>query len=340
LTITKVKQKGEIDTRAGINALLLLSAPINVAVLQALADGPKALIYLRRAAGSPPQTTMRGHLRALIELEILEKHRRNDFPGPVDVQLTLRGSSLLFVAEIVRGWLATAPDGPIALGSSDAKSAIKALIEGWNSNMVRALAARPLSLTELDRVIGNFNYPSIERRLAAMRLAGQVRAMLGRGRSTPYEVTNWLRRSIGPLGAAIQWERSYLRADATPVSNRDAEATFLLGIPLLDLPADFSGRCRLAVEMRSQAGSALTGVMVTVVEGKVASCISRLGGEADAWASGGVTDWLHAVIQGDVAHLELGGDGSLATAVVDGLHGVLSAPVLPKGAPRSSLSSL
>ncbi len=42
--------------------------------------------------------------------------------------------------------------------------------------MLRALAAGSLSLTELDRLIGALSYPSLERRLVAMRLAGLVGA--------------------------------------------------------------------------------------------------------------------------------------------------------------------
>jgi hypothetical protein len=45
--------------RAGAVALSLLSAPLNVHLLQALEDGSLPLIDLRRAVGSPPQRSMR-----------------------------------------------------------------------------------------------------------------------------------------------------------------------------------------------------------------------------------------------------------------------------------------
>ena len=67
LTIAQVKPRAENGARAGTQALRLLSTPINVFVLQALAEGPHSLVDLRREAGSPPQTTMRGHLRTLAE---------------------------------------------------------------------------------------------------------------------------------------------------------------------------------------------------------------------------------------------------------------------------------
>ena len=65
----------------------LLSLPLHVHVLRALEEEPLALIDLRRAVGSPPQTTMRGHLRSLTEAGILERRRESDFPGSVDYEL-------------------------------------------------------------------------------------------------------------------------------------------------------------------------------------------------------------------------------------------------------------
>ena len=72
-----------------------------------------------------------------------------------------------------------APEGPLALGSSTAKSAIKALVEGWGTNMIRALAARPLSLTELNGLISGLSYPSLERRLGRDAAGRSDRAHTG-----------------------------------------------------------------------------------------------------------------------------------------------------------------
>ena len=52
--------------------------------------------------------------------------------------------------------------------------------------MMRALAARPLSLTELDSLISDLSYPALERRLSSMRIAGLVEAQPSqRGRRPP-----------------------------------------------------------------------------------------------------------------------------------------------------------
>jgi DNA-binding HxlR family transcriptional regulator len=309
--------------RAGSHALSLLAVPLNVHVLTALAEEPKALTDLRRAVGSPPQTTMRAHLRNLTQARILERRRQNDFPGSVDYQLDGAGRDLLTVMGALEAWLAEAPiGGPQSPGSAAAKSSLKALIDGWDSTMIRALAARPFSLTELNKLISVLNYPSLERRLGALRLGGLVQASPGRTRATPYEASDWLRRAIGPLVAAIGWERQHL--PVAPVGRIDIEAIFLLAIPMLSLPAEISGRCRFAVELRDSAGDgALAGIMVAVEEGRIVSCVARLQGDATAWASGNPVAWIRTLLDAEAEGLEVGGDQELAMALFGGLNGAL-----------------
>lgn len=327
MTAFQVKGGGDNGVRAGGYALSLLATPLNAGVLQALAKEPKSLVNLRRETGSPPQTTMRKHLRVLTQLDVVARKRRDEFPGALDYELTNTGRELLAVAEVLQTWLAAAPDGPLSLGTLPAKSSVKALAEGWSTTLIRALVAKPLSLTELDALITGLSYPSLERRLLAMRLAGQVEASPGRSRGTPYIVTDWLRRAVGPLVAAARWERRHAPAEAAPISRLDIEASFLLVAPLLRLPADLSGLCRLAVEVSNGSERRLAGALVGVEEGQVAYCRARLEGDATAWASGSATAWLHAVMDRDTDRLEIGGDCGLARAILDGLNnGLCRAP--------------
>lgn len=314
---------GEGEARSGSRALALLAAPLNGQILRKLAEGPRRLVELRRETGSPAQSTMRSHLRELEGVGALAKTRRNRFPGVLEYELTRPGTELLFVAVALERWLGNAPEEPIPFGSDAAKAAIKALVEGWSSTMLRALAAGPLSLTELDRVIGALNYPSLERRLAAMRLAGQIEARPNGGRGTPYAVTGWLRRGIAPLLAAARWERRHVPDETAPIGRADIEAAFLLAVPLLELPAEISGSCRLGVETTNGRERGLVGALVCVREGRVASCTVRLGGSPDAWASGSAAAWFRAMIEADSAQLELGGHQRLARGLLDGLHGTL-----------------
>lgn len=317
--------------RSGAQTLLLLAAPLNVAILRALESGPKQQIELRRASGSPAQTTLRAQLKRLVEIGTIEKHRRNRFPGVLEYELTKGGRELLAVAAILERWLGRSPEAALALGSSAAKAAIKALAEGWTTTMLRSFAARSLSLTELDRVIASLSYPSLERRLSALRLAGLVEAQRVNGRGTPYKVTVWLRESIAPLAAAARWERRYLSQNTAPVGRLDIEAMFLLAVPLIDSSEELTGTCRIAAEINNGDKQRLAGAMVGLRDGHVASCTTQLQGDPDAWALGSTAAWLTAVLDHDVDGLELGGDCGLARSLLDALHGRLF-----RARPRSS----
>jgi DNA-binding HxlR family transcriptional regulator len=309
--------------RSGAQTLALLAAPLNVAILRALAAGPKQQVELRHETGTPAQTTLRAQLKRLDQVKALEKRRRNRFPGVLEYELSAAGRELLFVADTIERWLGRAPEGPLQLGGNPAKAAIKALAEGWSTTMLRALAANPLSLTELDRVIASLSYPALERRLAALRLAGQVEARAGNGRGTPYAVTGWAREGIGPLAAAARWERRHMPVDTPPIRRIDAEAVFLLTMPLLSLSTEVSGSCRMAMELPGKNGRRLAGAMVAVERGRIESCTSRLQGTPDAWALGSVGAWLEALVQADTDNIEPGGDGRLARALLECLHRAL-----------------
>ncbi len=292
-------------------------------MVQALSAGPRSVVELRQEAGSPPQTTARAYLRALTAAGVVERHNQEPFARGSSYELTASGSGLLEVAGSLAAWLARAPEGPIELGTNEAKSAVKALVESWSASLMRALAARPLSLTELDSIITCLSYPSLERRLAAMRLLGLVEALPAEGRGTPYTVSDWLRSSIAPLAAAARWEHVHQPEEAPPITNRDAEAAFLLALPLLRLPAEVSGSCRLAVRIGSSDVNRVVGVIVQVREGAIVDCVTRLEGKTDAWAVGSAAAWFAAVIERDVRGLELGGEPDLARELAEGLHETL-----------------
>lgn len=307
--------------QAGASGLSLISAPLNVHVLTGLEDGPRPLIDLRRAVGSPPSTTLRKRLSSMTEIGVLIRSRESTFPSIVNFELGPAGRDLLQVAQILEAWLTRAPDGSLDLGDPAANSATKALVDGWSSKIVRALAARPFSLTELSRLIPALNYPSLERRLTALRLSGLVESCAGRGRARPYRASSWLRQATAPLAAAARWERLYRPKGSTPIGRIDIEAAFLLAVPPLKLSPEISGACRLAVELpgRGQLPD-LAGALVEVEDGRIVSCRTKLRGSVSASAVGSARSWLAAAIEGDVADLELSGDSEFATGLLDGLY--------------------
>jgi len=323
LTVAQVKPGETVAARAGAQALSLLAAPINAAVLRALADAPRSLFGLRRAVDSPPQTTMRARIRNLVETGIVERHRRDSFPGHVEYELAGRGRELLFVTDAATAWLASCPEGPTPFASGAARSALKALVGGWGTGMVHMLASRPLSLTELDATIPSVSYPSLERRLGAMRHEGLVEPLASQSRGTPYLVSDWLRRAVAPLAAAIRWELRRSPDEAPALVDADIEAAFLLALPLIRLPSGRSGACRLGMRVERNGGSALVGAMASVRDGKVEACQPGLRGSADCWATGTPGAWFDAMLDGNPGALSCGGSGDLAREAVSSLREAL-----------------
>ena len=316
---------GGDGARSGAQTLLLLAVPLVPRILRALADGPAQRVQLLHKTGFPAQTTLRAQLTRLHRLGAMKKTRRNLFPGTLEYELTATGHDLRAVAEMLERWL---EQRALTLESSAAKVAIKALAQGWSTAMLGALAVRPLSLTELSRTIVSLSYPSLERRLTALRLAGLVKAQAGDARSRPYEVTEWAREGIGPIAAATRWERRHLPQPTAPFARLEVEAFFVLSVPLLTANPKASGSCRLAMELSSDGERRLAGVVARIERGKVVECTPGLQGGVDAWAGGSATAWLEAIVGGDLGGIERGGDAQLVGGAIRALHRRLCAPPL------------
>lgn len=307
--------------QAGVNGLSLLAVPLNVHLLEALVNGELSLGHLSDAVGHPPASTMRSYLRSLEETEAVERRRQAEFPAAVSYELTPSGRDLLEVERVLQDWLDLAPAGPVQVGTRAAKSAVKALVEGWSAGIVRALAARPFALTELSKLIPTISYPTLERRLTAMRRIGLVEAKRSEsGRGTPHSAALWLRQAVAPLTASIEWEQRHRPGQAPALRRIDIEATLLLAVPLLELNPETSAVCRVAVELGNGASADYAGVMVTVEEGHPTSWLARLNGPADAWVSGSVTDWLHWFNGREEERLEFGGQPAVAMALTESLR--------------------
>jgi len=310
----------DTEHRSGERTLALLSTPLNLSVLRALSQRPMRLAELRQATGLPAQTTLRGHLGGLEEIGALAKRPTQRMPYAVENELTPMGQELLGVARSLDTWLQRAPVGPVSLESGAAKGIVKAFVDGWGSCVVSTLATRPMSLTELDREISEFSYPALERRLSSMRMAGLIEAQPAKGAGTPYALTEWARRGVRPLAAAVRCERVYMPERAAPVTEADVEGAFLLATPLVDLGEDSSGTCQLQVEAAYGLDKE-SGVRVEVEHGKVVACVSGIGEESAAsYAIGTTTRWLAAIKEGAIDGLRFGGGKQLAERLVRRMH--------------------
>jgi DNA-binding HxlR family transcriptional regulator len=318
--------------RAGTAILALLATPLNGPIVRALAEEPKRLSDLRDELGGPAQSTLRGNLTKLVKMGALTRGAGNR-PSALAYGLTEFGHDLLLAVGAVEEWLRIAPRGPVELESSAGKISIKALIGGWSSTIVRALAARPLSLAELNKLIESYAYAALERRLSAMRLTGliEVDPATNGAVGRRYTVSAWLRKAIGPLSVAARCERRHMPSTTAPIARLDIESAFLLVAPLVSLDRRVEGTFQLAVE-RARAGidGPWAGAQLTFEKGSVASCVAQIEAQPRNWVLGTPSAWLHAVIGRDPDLLRYGGKAGLAREVLAGIHDGLFADFSPQ----------
>ncbi len=311
------------EVRAGSKVLSVFENPLNTRILRAHADGPQRLAELQEKVGWSAQTTVRAALSNLREVGALTKESVGDSNYAVATTLTPAGEEMLFVADVVEAWLARCPDGPIAPDGDEAKGAVKALAGGWSSSLMRVLAGRPVTVSELASLIPDISYPSLERRVAWMRTTGQIEPVEKEGRGTPYTVTDWLRHAIAPLSVAGRCERRHLESETGRITRIEVETSFLLALPLVPLRPGARGPCTLAVQAEAvgSEGPELSGVSVEVTRGEIVSCVSQVNAEPSTWVAGTHEAWLDAVIDGRIESLRIGGVGQqLALDLVTGLH--------------------
>lgn len=244
----------------------------------------------------------------------------------------------LFVAHVAELWLQSAPGGPLPLEGDDEEGAVNTLLEGWRPGIVHALARGPRTLEELERVV-DLRRRALCERVAAMRELGMLEPLPGAGEGERYAVSEWLRRAIAPLLAAIRAELRDPNPEAAPIEASDVEAAFLLALPLLELPAGASGCCRLTVEGLEGSEAPAATVIARVDAGRVAARVGDQPGDqasapasdkasdppagAGAWATAAPAAWLDTVIERDVKSVATGGDRLLARLLLDGLHEAL-----------------
>lgn len=326
MQLTAAGVTGKASTRAGSLPLSLLAAPLNFHILEALASKPSSLGSLRRAGGSPPTTTMQRHLATLARAGVLER-TGTDSAGAAVYRLTPVGHGLLAVAAVLEEWLAAAPGDPAALGTADGARTVMALVDGWSAGIVRILAASPRGLSELNRIVRGVSAAALGDCLRAMHLAGLVERAPEPEPPPRYLPTPWLRQAIAPLSAAALWEREAGLDAAGPISRLEVEAAFLLTLPLVRLPAQVNGTCRLAVELPASTGRP-AGALVEVEQGRIVSCVTTIQRPAEGWVSGPPAAWLDAVIHGESESLEVGVNDHLAHVLLNALHLALFSPSL------------
>jgi DNA-binding HxlR family transcriptional regulator len=307
--------------RAGSLALSVFVRGLNAGVLRAHAGGPLSFAELEKRLGLAAEASLRAATTELCALGALERESRQ----PILTKLTPGGRDLLWVADSLESWLSRSPFGAGGLDDAPARRIVKALLAGWDSTVVQALAERPRRLTELSREIPGHSYASVKRCLASLRVAALVECLDGSARSPKQEATSLLRRAAGVLGIAARWDLHH--AVATGLDEHDVSAILLLTLPMAQLPR-LSGSCVLAVaKPRSVRNSQPppTAIRVVVEQGRVVDAGLVAAATSEGWALASPEAWLEATIGGRLSQLRIGGPNArLVKAAVEGIHQTLA----------------
>jgi len=220
---------GGRQTRAGGRVLRLLSDALNVSILRCLLRGPLSVSELSGSLSATSRTTRFGRLRELEDLGVIVRERRPGSPPVAYCSLSSAGRELLPVVRRFARWLELSPDGPSSPDDATGALAIKALAIGWDTTVLRWLAERPCSLTELDALSPReVSYHEVRKAREGLSSAGLIAPVPSTDRRQPYTPTEWARRSAGCIAAAVRWEKEHLGAPAPASWAMEVETLSLL----------------------------------------------------------------------------------------------------------------
>ncbi len=240
------------------------------------------------------------------------------------VTMAPSGREAVFIGGVAERWLKRAPGGGLAIDGDRAQAALGALIDGWSSTIVHALAAAPASRAELEARIEGLPRRVLKDQLTRMRATGLLATPPGaEDEDAPYAPTDWLRAGLAPLLAAARLELREPLEETVPPAPLDVEAAFRLALPLLRLPEDASGSCALAVELDPAVAEEPAGLTANVKKGCVVRVEPSLEEKPDARAVGPAAAWLDTVIEPGPKRVRTSGDRLLAGLILVELHKAL-----------------
>lgn len=268
------------------------------------------------------------HYEGDDELELAREEGRGELRRLVEVdgdelRVTGEGKGLHYVNTVLDDWLSRSPQGRLRLAHPEARRALGALVFGWSATVIHALAPAPLTLLELKRAVDSVSTEVVIERVADLEASGLVETEIGADGKKRYAVTRWLREGVAPLAAAGRLERHFPPADTVPPDSLDVGAAFFLAVPLIALPAELAGTCRMEVGVEPGGQGEAVGVTVRVDGGRVVSCAPGLDPGADAFAEGSALAWFDTLVEPEVSEVRTGGEEVLAAALLDTLHETL-----------------
>ena len=252
------------------------------------------------------------------EADFRDEFERTEAAGVDDkYRITPLGEDAFRTHAALKRWLEERPGGPPPPDSL-VREAIGPLLCGWSGTIFHAIAAAPLSLDQLDEALPGLEREDLETHIERIVRSGQVEAS-AQGGETRYGLTDWGRAAVGPLVAAVLYERRHDRRLTLPPDVFDVETAFQMALPLLRLAPWMRGECRLGVQILG-GEPLMAGATVRIDAGRVVSASPLLDESPETWITGDALGWCETVIDPGAEKLHAGGDTELTGALLAALH--------------------
>jgi hypothetical protein len=334
---TDEKHGGGFRARAGALTLLYLSSPLERPVLRTLMAELTTGVKMQEIGPPDPEFMRMGIFEDPYLLEPADPdHPPGEPIGPDTLlQPTPAGNEVPFVGAVLADWLRRCPQGPLEQGPESGRQ-MAALLGGWASMTIHALAGGPRSAAQVCEAIQVIDREAIDARIDSMLATGLLEQAPGEDPDGEplVRATEWLRRAVAPLAVAARMELRFPPGDTAPIAALDVEAALQLTLPLLKLPRRFRGACSLAVELAEGVAGSPAGVTARIEDGSVVACKRGLDPNAQVAVSGDTGAWLDAVIDRRTERISSSGERRLAKRILRELHRTLFKGVAPLKIPR------
>ena len=222
-------------SRAGARMLLEIAAALDYRGMYELAiEGIPAMPPAPPGSLPSPEELAEQQERELAEFRAArEEESEQERLAEANRKYTLTplGLDKARCLQALKRWLGERPGGPPP-PERLVRDALGPLLCGWSGTIVHALAPEPATLDELDRAVTPLDREELHEHIGRMARSGiaAVEAEAGSGPAR-YALTDWGRAAIGPIVAAVHYERRHDEELTLAPDVLDVEAGFQMALP-------------------------------------------------------------------------------------------------------------
>jgi DNA-binding HxlR family transcriptional regulator len=307
----------ELVPAGALTALDLLGAERTEPVLRSLLDGALQPTQIETILPQYAHATL---LETLKRQQSAGSLTRERLPHATRYELTAPGAALLGVADVLGAW-AGRFDGT---GRQELPTwqMTRALHVGWEAGILQLLSDGALRRPEIGSRLP-LSHDRLQGRLGALRQAGLLET-IGQGRGAEHGVARFGRQAMGAVIAAAEWQHLHRDGGRSwrggPVH---VSTALVVAAPLLALSPRRNGTAIVTVSS-GYADEPPAGFALHLAHGAFAGAGPARQATPTAWLHGSPDGWSAAVTRtGAIDELEVTGDASFASELIDQLHGAL-----------------